>query len=72
LEDFQNVGELTVATLTKFGIPFTGSVEGIASAFETPPGKEALEILSETEMRAYGGALLLMAWPQTSTPTKSS
>lgn len=53
-EEFHNVGELTVATLTKFGIPFTGSLEGLASAFETPTGKEALEVLSETEMRAYG------------------
>jgi hypothetical protein len=53
-DEFDNVGELTIATLTKFGIPFQGSPEGLASAFQTPTGKEALEIVSKDEIRAYG------------------
>lgn len=53
-EDFRNVGELTIATLSKFKIPFKGTVEGLASAFETPTGAEAIERISEVEYRAYG------------------
>jgi hypothetical protein len=53
-EEFENVGELTASTLTKFSIPFLGSAEGIASVFGTPVGNAAMEIISPTEMRAYG------------------
>ncbi|WPU63969.1 hypothetical protein [Peredibacter starrii] len=53
-EDFPNVGELTIATLAKFNIPFKGSSEGLASAFETPTGAAAIEKISEVEYRAYG------------------
>jgi hypothetical protein len=53
-EAYRNVGELTVATLAKFDIPFEGSEEGLASVFGTPTGKDALEIVSDVELRAYG------------------
>ena len=53
-DGFVNVGELTVLTLKKFGIPFMGSEEGLSSVFSTPVGKDAIEIISEDEMRAYG------------------
>lgn len=53
-EDFSNVGELTVATLAKYNIPFKGTAEGLASAFETPIGEAAIERVSEVELRAYG------------------
>lgn len=53
-EEYENVGELTAQTLTKFGIPFLGSAEGIASVFETPLGDAAIEVISPTEIRAYG------------------
>ncbi len=53
-EAYRNVGELTVATLAKLGVPYEGSQEGLASAFNTPTGKGALEIVSNIEMRAYG------------------
>ncbi len=52
--DYSNVGELTVATLKQFTIPFKGSPEGISSVFHTPTGEEALEVVSPNEMRAYG------------------
>ncbi len=53
-EAYRNVGELTVATLAKFGIPHEGTEEGLASAFSTPTGKGALEVVSDIELRAYG------------------
>lgn len=53
-EEFSNVGELTVATLTKFSIPFKGTHEGFNSIFNTPTGMETMEVLSDEEMRAYG------------------
>lgn len=53
-EEYANVGELTVATLTKFGIPFIGDAEGLSSAFETPTGADAMEVVSKDEIRAYG------------------
>lgn len=53
-EEYHNVGELTVETLKKFGIPFQGTEEGLSSAFETPVGKDAVEVVSEVEARAYG------------------
>lgn len=53
-EEFDNVGELTIATLAKFKIPFQGTAQGLNSAFETPTGNAAMEIISNTEMRAYG------------------
>lgn len=53
-DDFANVGEVTIAALTKFNIPFKGTAEGLATAFDTPVGKDALEVVSPTEIRAYG------------------
>lgn len=53
-EEFANVGELTVATLQKFNIPFKGTAAGLASAFETPTGTDAVEVISSEEYRAYG------------------
>ena len=53
-EEFRNVGELTIATLSKFNIPFKGTAEGLASAFETPTGADAVERVSDIESRAYG------------------
>lgn len=52
--EFANVGELTVATLKKFNIPFLGTEQGLNSAFNTPVGMDAMEIISDEEMRAYG------------------
>lgn len=53
-EEYANVGELTIGTLKKFGIPHAGTAEGLASAFETPVGQEAVEVISENEKRYYG------------------
>lgn len=53
-EAYENVGQLTIETLTKFSIPHLGTYEGLHSAFETPVGNDAIEILSKDEMRVYG------------------
>ena len=52
--DYENVGELTIGTLIKFDISFKGTEAGINSAFGTPTGLEALEVISDDEMKAYG------------------
>lgn len=53
-EVYSNVGALSIGTLKKMNIPFKGSEAGLASVFNTPTGDDALEILSDYEMRAYG------------------
>ena len=53
-DEFSNVGELTIETLKKFGIPFLGNYQGLNSAFETPVGEGAIEVISDVELRAYG------------------
>ena len=52
--DFSNVGQATISTLETFEIQFQGTEAGLNSAFGTPIGMEAMEILSDTEMRSYG------------------
>ena len=49
-----NVGQASVATLENFEIAFQGNESGLNSAFGTPTGMAALEILSDNEMRSYG------------------
>lgn len=50
-EEFANIGELTVATLSKWSIPFKGDASGLASAFEYG---NYMENVSATEIRAHG------------------
>lgn len=49
-----SIGKITVDYLTKSKIPFIGSEVGIASIDNSAIGDEAIEIVSDTEMRAYG------------------
>jgi hypothetical protein len=49
-----SVGEMTITTLEQFKVPYAGTHKGLHSAFGTPTGMEALEILSPTSMRSYG------------------
>lgn len=53
-EAYTDVGTLTISTLSKFSIPHQGTPEGLVSAFETPFGDEAIEVISDEELRAYG------------------
>lgn len=49
-----NVGSVTIDILEKFEIPFQGTSAGLNSAFGTPIGMDALEVISDQEMRSYG------------------
>jgi hypothetical protein len=54
LEPGASIGMLTVEALERNEIPFSGSEGGINSIKGTVSGDDALEIISETELRAYG------------------
>lgn len=54
LEKETNAGQITVDLLEKNNIEFVGSELGLNSAFGTPLGEEAYEIISGSEMYAYG------------------
>ena len=50
----QNVGDITMDLLRQYKIPFIGNARAIQSLFNTPIGDNALEVLSDNEMRAFG------------------
>lgn len=50
----RDVGELTIQTLEQHQIPYIGSEMGMNSIFNTPTGIDAMEIISDSEMLAYG------------------
>lgn len=49
-----DAGTATVAILERNKIPFLGSAAGIHSILNTPVGDEAIEVINDQEMRAYG------------------
>jgi hypothetical protein len=49
-----SVGQMTIQTLEKFKIDFKGSESGLNSAFGSPTGVDAMEVISDHEMRSYG------------------
>jgi len=51
---FKTVGEVSLHVLNQSGLPFEGNERGIHSIQGTPIGLEAMEVISEQEMRAYG------------------
>ncbi len=51
---FETIGDLTVYVLDKNKISYLGNEEGINSVFGTPVGSDAIEVLSDTDMRSYG------------------
>jgi len=53
-DKFETVGDLTIHTFNKNGIPYLGNERGINVIFDSPIGDAALEVISDTEMRAYG------------------
>ncbi len=50
----ESIGSFTIRFLSQNKIPYAGSDAGISSIFNTPIGDEAIEIISDTKMRAYG------------------
>jgi hypothetical protein len=51
---FETVGDFTIYLLQKNRIPHLGNERAINSIFHTPVGMDALEVVSDTQMRAYG------------------
>jgi hypothetical protein len=51
---FETVGDATLHVLSRSGLTFEGNERGIHSIMGTPIGVEALEVISDQEMRAYG------------------
>lgn len=51
---YETVGDMTIQFLNKNNIRYEGSERGINTVFNTPVGDAALEVISDTEMRAYG------------------
>ena len=49
-----NVGALTLQTLDNHHIAYQGTPAGLNQAFETPIGLDAIEVISDKEMLAYG------------------
>lgn len=49
-----NLGHLTEFILNKHSIPYTGDATGIGSIAGSPVGDSAIEVLSDTTLRAYG------------------
>lgn len=59
INEFHNVqgktiGEVTIESLDKLAVPYAGNDRGLNSVFSTPTGLEAMEVISDTEMLAYG------------------
>ena len=50
----KSVGAITVEIFNQNKIPFVGAAEGMNSILNTPIGLDAMEIVSQTEMRVYG------------------
>ena len=50
----QSVGEAMIHALNKFTIPYIGSMGGLNSLLHTPTGLDAIEVIDDTRLRAYG------------------
>ena len=50
----ESVGATSIDIFQAHNIPYKGSDSGMSSILDTPVGDEAIEILSDTKMRAYG------------------
>lgn len=56
---YETVGDITVQFLNKSNVAYQGNARGINQVFNTPVGDSALEVISDTEMRAYGWCYLV-------------
>jgi len=54
LKEEITLGDLTVKVLNDNRVPFKGDAQGIAQIYDSPVGRDSVEILSSTKMRAYG------------------
>jgi hypothetical protein len=54
LDISKNLNDITTDYLERNKIPYLGNAYGIISINESPIGDDAIEILSDTQLRAYG------------------
>lgn len=54
VENFKTVGDLTHYILKENNISYVGSTSGINSILDTPSGIDAMEVLSDKDMKAHG------------------
>jgi hypothetical protein len=50
----KSVGGLTLDVLESFEAKYQGSEQGLSSAFGSATGMDALEVISDSEMKSYG------------------
>lgn len=51
---YETIGDLTIHQFNKNKVPFLGDERGINQIFNSPLGLDALEVISDTQMLAYG------------------
>lgn len=49
-----NLGKISMDIFDYYKIPYVGSELGMSSILNSPTGLDAIEVLSDTKMRAYG------------------
>lgn len=49
-----SIGELTIRMLDEYQVPYLGSEQGFNSILNSPTGLDAMVIISDSEMKAYG------------------
>lgn len=54
LEEAVSVGALTVSIFSENNVPYIGAESYMQSIFNSPYGLEAMEVLSDTQMRSHG------------------
>jgi hypothetical protein len=54
INEGDSVGSVTIAHLEANKIPYIGVAAGIHSILNTPVGRDAIEVINEQEVRAYG------------------
>lgn len=58
-KDSVSLGQLTINALEELELSYVGSDAGISSIFNTPTSLDAMEVISDTDMKAYGWCYLV-------------
>jgi hypothetical protein len=54
IDESKTLGDVTVSLLESLKVPYQGTTAGINSILNTPIGLEAYDVISDSEMLAYG------------------
>ncbi|MFV3407600.1 DUF4430 domain-containing protein [Bdellovibrio bacteriovorus] len=66
----KSVGALSLEIFDANKIPYVGSAEGINSIINSPIGLDSIEVVSDTELRAYGWCYTINGKQPTEMPDK--